>query len=112
LMMCHHKAPHRSWEPAPEFLSLNDGVKFPEPETLFDDYSGRGKAEHEQDMMIRSTMTPHDLKLTAPGDLNPEQRKAWDAYYEPRNEAFRKLDLKGRDLVRWKYQRYMHDYLA
>jgi arylsulfatase A-like enzyme len=112
LMMCHHKAPHREWEPALENLPLYDGQKFPEPDTLFDDYSGRGKAEHEQDMMIRSTMNPLDLKLRPPPDLNAEQRKIWDAYYEPRNEAFRKLDLKGRDLVRWKYQRYMHDYLA
>jgi len=112
LMMCHHKAPHREWEPALENLALYDGEKFPEPDTLFDDYSGRGKAEHEQDMMIRSTMNALDLKLRPPPDLNTEQRKIWDAYYEPRNEAFRKLDLKGRDLVRWKYQRYMHDYLA
>ncbi|HEX3999294.1 MAG TPA: sulfatase [Pirellulales bacterium] len=112
LLMCHHKAPHREWEPALENLSLYDGVKFAEPKTLFDDYSGRGKAEHVQDMMIRSTMNDHDLKLKTPPDLNPEQRKVWNAYYEPRNEAFRKLDLKGADLVRWKYQRYMHDYLA
>jgi len=112
LLMCHHKAPHRPWEPAAEFLALNDGRKFPEPETLFDDYSGRGKAEHVQEMTIRRTMNDHDLKLTPPGDLNAEQRKAWDAYYDPRNEAFRKQHLTGPDLVRWKYQRYMHDYIA
>ena len=40
------------------------------------------------------------------------QRKEWDAYYEPRNEAFRKANPQGRDLVRWKYNRYMHDYLG
>jgi arylsulfatase A-like enzyme len=44
--------------------------------------------------------------------LTPEQRKAWDAYYGPRNEAFRQANLKGDDLVRWKYNRYMHDYLG
>ena len=48
----------------------------------------------------------------APGQLTPEQRKQWDAYYEPRNEKFRQAELQGRDLVRWKYQRYMHDYLG
>ena len=47
-----------------------------------------------------------------PPDLTPEQRKAWDAYYEPRNEAFRAANLQGKDLVRWKYKRYMHDYLG
>lgn len=112
LLMCQHKAPHRRWEPALDKLSKSDDVKFPEPDTLFDDYSGRGKAEHSQDMMIASTMDDYDLKLTPPGDLNPEQRKIWDAYYEPLNGVFRKANLQGKELVRWKYQRYLHDYLA
>ncbi|MFI4874125.1 MAG: sulfatase/phosphatase domain-containing protein, partial [Blastopirellula sp. JB062] len=29
----------------------------------------------------------------------------------PKNKAFREADLKGGDLVRWKYQRYIKDYL-
>jgi arylsulfatase A-like enzyme len=111
LLMCHHKAPHREWEPALSHLADYDGIKFPEPPTLFDDYSGRGKAEHEQDMMIATTLTPRDLKLTPP-TMNAGQRKIWDAYYEPRNAAFREQSLSDRDLVRWKYQRYLHDYLA
>jgi arylsulfatase A-like enzyme len=112
VMMCQNKAPHRIWEPALSKLTQYDGVTFPEPPTLFDDYSGRGKAEHEQDMMIKSTMNNHDLKLVAPSDLNAEQRKVWDAFYEPRNAEFRKLNLQGKDLIRWKYQRYLHDYFA
>ncbi len=112
LLMCHHKAPHREWEPASRNLSLFEGVKFPEPPTLFDDYAGRGKAEHQQDMMIASTMNDRDLKLVPPAAMTPEQRKPWDAYYEPRNEAFRTANLQGKDLVRWKYQRYLHDYFA
>jgi arylsulfatase A-like enzyme len=44
--------------------------------------------------------------------LNDQQREVWDAYYEPRNEAFRQANLTGKDLVRWRYQRYMHDYLG
>ncbi len=35
-----------------------------------------------------------------------------DAYYEPRNQKFRQAAPQGQDLVRWKYQRYMHDYLG
>jgi arylsulfatase A-like enzyme len=112
LIMCHHKAPHREWEPNLKHLTLYDGVKFPEPETLFDDYSGRGQAEKTQDMMIRETMNQKDLKLTPPATLTPEQRRTWDAYYEPRNAAFREANLHGKDLVRWKYNRYLHDYLA
>src|SRR5262249_1388568 len=90
----------------------DDDRKYPEPETLFDDYAGRGKAEREQDMTIAKTMNAKDLKLTPPTQLTAEQRKTWDAYYGPRNEAFRKADLKGKDLVRWKYNRYLHDYLG
>ncbi len=112
LLMSQHKAPHREWEPNLKNLGHDGDRKYPEPDTLFDDYSGRGKAEKTQDMTIEKTMTPRDLKLVAPAGLTPEQRKAWDAYYEPRNEAFRKANPQGKDLVRWKYQRYMHDYLG
>ena len=88
--MCHHKAPHREWVPALRHLGHDNDRPYPEPPTLFDDYSGRGKAEHDQDMTIASTMNDDDLKLTPPTILTPEQRRAWDAYYEPRNAAFRK----------------------
>jgi arylsulfatase A-like enzyme len=112
LLMCHHKAPHREWEPNLKNLALEDGIQFSEPSTLFDDYAGRGKAEQAQDMTIARTMNPKDLKLVPPQALTPEQRTAWDAYYQPRNEAFRRAQLEGKELVRWKYQRYLHDYLA
>ena len=47
-----------------------------------------------------------------PASLNEEQRKAWNAYYEPRNAEFEQANLTGKDLVRWRYQRYLHDYLG
>ncbi|MHC4173055.1 MAG: sulfatase family protein [Planctomycetota bacterium] len=110
-LMYHHKAPHRQWEPGPEHLTMYDGVTIPEPETLFDDYSNRGRAAKEQDMSIEKTMNDRDLKLVAPKNLTAEQKKLWDAAYEPKNEAFRKANLQGKDLIRWKYQRYIKDYL-
>lgn len=111
LMMCQHKAPHREWEPNAKYLEEYDR-EYPEPETLFDDYAGRGMAEKTQDMTVAKTMNDKDLKLTPPATLTAEQREEWDAFYEPRNEKFRAAKLTGRELVRWKYQRYMHDYLA
>ena len=95
LLMCQHKAPHREWEPALRHLGHDGDRKYPEPPTLFDDYAGRGKAEHDQDMTIARTMNDKDLKLTPPAGLTPEQRKAWDAYYEPRNAAFREAEPQG-----------------
>ncbi len=112
LLMCQHKAPHREWEPALRHLNADGDRQYPEPASLFDDYAGRGLAEHDQDMTIDKTMNAKDLKLTPPPQLTAEQRKVWDAYYEPRNAKFKAANLTGRDFVRWKYQRYMHDYLA
>ncbi len=112
LLMSQHKAPHREWLPALKYLGHDGDRKYPEPETLFDDYAGRGKAEKTQDMTIEKTMTARDLKLGPPAGLTPEQRKGWDDYYGPRNEAFKKADPQGKELVRWKYNRYLHDYLG
>ena len=75
LLMSQHKAPHREWAPALRHLGWNGDREFPEPETLFDDYSGRGRAEHEQDMTLEKTFTDRDAKLAAPPYLNDEQRR-------------------------------------
>lgn len=112
MMMCQHKAPHREWEPPVRYLGFDKDRVYEEPETLFDSYSGRSKAVSDHDMGIDRTMTDKDVKLIAPPQLNAEQKKAWDAYYEPRNAKYREAAPAGRDLVKWRYQRYMHDYLG
>lgn len=112
LLMCQHKAPHREWEPALKYLGFDNDRVYDEPANLFDDYSNRGVAVKDQDMSLEVTMTERDLKLVPPKSLTTEQRKVWDAYYEPRNAAFRTANPSGKALTRWKYQRYMHDYLA
>jgi arylsulfatase A-like enzyme len=112
LLMCQHKAPHREWLPPLRHLGHDNDRRYPEPPTLFDDYAGRGKAERDQDMTIARTLNDTDLKLKPPTILMTEERRTWDAYYNPRNAAFRSANLRGDDLVRWKYQRYLHDYLA
>jgi arylsulfatase A-like enzyme len=112
LLMCQHKAPHREWEPALRHLNHDNDRSYPAPPTLFDDYSGRGKAEHSQAMTIERTLNGKDLKLVPPPELTPDQRRGWDAYYGPRNTTFRAANLQGKELVLWKYNRYMHDYLG
>lgn len=124
MLMVQNKAPHREWEPGPAHLNLFDDVTFPEPETLFDDYSGRGTAAHDQDMTIAKTMRmgpdlkvwPEDEKGSPEwrrtfGRMTDAQRAAWEQAYAPENAAFIDAHLEGKDLVRWKYQRYMKDYL-
>ena len=87
---------------------------FPSPDTLFDDYAGRGTASTMQEMTIRDHLSKADLKLEMPEwmmRMTEEERATWDAAYRPRNEAFEAMDLEGDDLIRWKYQRYAKDYL-
>jgi len=122
MLMMHHKAPHREWQPGPNELTLYKDVTFPEPATLFDDYANRGTAEKTQDMTISKTMRlEEDLKLYRdPGKaktagmnrLNPDQKAEWDSVYNPIIREYYRSERSGKDLVRYKYQRYLQDYLA
>ncbi len=113
LMMVQNKAPHGEWSPAMRDLNWDKGRVYPEPETLFDIYdNGRGLAWRDQDLNLAKTFNERLAKLVPPPSLDPEQRALWDAYFGPRNAAFRKAAPTGRDLVRWRYQTYMHDYLG
>ncbi len=112
LLMSQHKAPHREWAPAVRHLGWDKDRQYPEPETLFDDYAGRSKAISDHDMGLDRSFSELDAKLRPSANMTEEQLKGWNAYYEPRNDAFRKAKLTGKDLVRWRYNRYMHDYLA
>ena len=46
-LMCHHKAPHRSWEPDEKHRAMFAGKAIPEPATLRDDYATRTDAIRE-----------------------------------------------------------------
>ncbi len=111
LLMYQHKAPHREWAPGPEQLDLYEAGDLPEPPTLFDDWVGRSSAARTQEMTIARDLTERDLKLVPPSNLTDGQRARWDAAYAPRNEELATAGLEGEALVRWKYQRYIKDYL-
>jgi arylsulfatase A-like enzyme len=111
MLMSQQKAPHRNWQPAPKYFDLYEDETIAEPETLFDDYAHRASPAAKQEMEISRHLNANDLKLVPQGGMNQAQRQAWDAVYGPRNEAFKKQNLQGKDLVRWKYQRYIKDYL-
>lgn len=132
-----HKAPHREWLPAERHYKEYINKTFPEPASLFDDYEGRGTAAKSAEMNLLTHMNwAGDSKIypevmdelgipeTATWDKRaferevgrqtPEQRAAWDAVYGPMNEEFKKNypDMSKEDLMRWRYQRYMQDYLG
>ncbi|MEQ9439136.1 MAG: sulfatase [Cyclobacteriaceae bacterium] len=137
MLMYLHKAPHREWLPAPRYYKEYTQKTFPEPETLFDDYEGRGTAAKTAEMNLLKHMNwAGDSKIrpevmdelgipeTADWDKaayarevgrqTPEQRAEWDAVYDPINEKFKEdyPDMSQKDLMRWRYQRYMQDYLG
>jgi arylsulfatase A-like enzyme len=112
LMLLHHKAPHRSWEPGPAQLALYADEVLPEPPTLFDDWLGRADGAAQQEMTIAEHLSDFDLKLGKYPRMNAAQRAAWDAHSGPENAALEQLGLEGETLTRWQYQRYVKDYLS
>jgi len=132
-----HKAPHREWIPAQRHYQEFTKRTFPEPETLFDDYEGRGSAAKEAEMNLLKHMTvsadnkiyPELAKELGIKEMSEwgfnvfkskysrfteEQKKQWDAVYGPINEEFKQQYPMMNDTayMRWKYQRYMQDYLG
>ena len=86
-LLCHHKAPHRSWEPDEKHAHLYLNEHIPEPDTLYDDYADRASAAKNAIMRVGRDMRFNDVKCQIP---------------KPLPEA---------ELRRWAYQRYIKDYL-
>jgi arylsulfatase A-like enzyme len=114
-LMCHHKAPHRPWQPEPKYAVAFAGQEIREPATLRDDYATRTDAIRECTQKVFYDLTRNDLKLEPPADLQGAARAAW-AGVKPTEveieEGGHKKVLTGDALHDWIYQRYMQDYLA
>ena len=114
-LMCHHKAPHRSWEPDVKHKAMFAARTIPEPSTLYDDYATRADAIRECQQKVFTDLTRRDLKLTPPASLTGAERNKWlqvkPTEVEVEVNGVKKV-LAGDELNRWKYQRYMQDYLA
>ncbi len=110
-LMLHQKAPHRAWEPDKKNLAIFKEKVIPEPETLFDDYATRPAALPENQQTVANDLTRRDLKLEPPSDLKGPALNQW-YNVKPTEITVDGKTLVGKELVRWKYQRYMQDYLA
>ncbi|MDQ6420194.1 sulfatase [Paenibacillus sp. LHD-117] len=86
MLMCHHKAPHRHWEPDDKHMHLYEDIDIPEPVTFNDDYATRSQAAVQAKMRI-DDLNDLDTKGPPPEGLTPEEVR------------------------KWKYQRYIKDYL-
>jgi len=121
LLMVHHKAPHRPWDPASEKLASFEKSHYPEPATFFDDYATRGRAAEEATMRMDNLNPSTDLKLWDQanrdrkwlyGQMLPEERSQWEKQVDPRLAKFNQDNPQGRDRTRWYYQQFLRDYLA
>ncbi|PDH40807.1 MAG: sulfatase [Rhodothermaeota bacterium MED-G19] len=125
LLLYHQKAPHRNWMTEEKYLTLFDDKTFDPPSNFFDNYEGRGRAAKEQEMKIDGHgYWGHDFKfLSDPftgentnfdrqlSRLTEEQRTKWLDAYTPKNNLFRSMNLEGKELAVWKFNRYIKDYL-
>ena len=132
MLMVQHKAPHRNWMPALRHLPLYDDIKIPEPTTLFDKWEDNAPPARHQELEIDRHMDINCdlfLDLTADYEGAPSQKRqdrsawrnmkkmtkdqlsSWRAFYGPRDKAFHEANLSGKELVRWKFQRYAKNYL-
>jgi arylsulfatase A-like enzyme len=114
-LMMHHKAPHRPWQPSDVHAAHFAAARIPEPATLWDTYATRTDALHENQQRVAADLTNRDLKMAPPAGLGAEDLAKWlatkpDSVTVVRDGAT--VTLTGEALVRWKYQRYMQDYLA
>ena len=142
MLMYLHKAPHRPWWPRADKFKEFSKRHFPEPTTLFDDYKGRGSAAKEAEMNLLSHMKyGHDTKirpetLAEMGSVLPEipamkwnkvdgfsgpynraneaQKALYDPIIDSINLEFKQHwpSMSREEKMRWKYQRYMQDYLG
>lgn len=110
-LMLHQKAPHRAWEPDERNKALFKDRIIPEPQTLWDDYATRPGALPANEQTVARDLTRRDLKLVPPADLKGPALNQW-LNVKPTEVTVDDRTLTGRDLVKWKYQRYMRDYLA
>ncbi len=113
-LMLHHKAPHRPWQPDAAHAARFKDRWIPEPETLWDSYATRTDALRENQQRI-ADLTRRDLKLVPPEELAGADRTAWLGARPDMvttTIAGKTVTLTGEALTRWKYQRYMQDYLA
>ncbi|MDQ3937892.1 MAG: sulfatase, partial [Chloroflexota bacterium] len=86
-VLVQHKAPHREWEPAERHATLYEDREIAEPATLRDDYTGRATPAREATMTIRHDLSDADLKAFLPQGLTDDEA------------------------LRWKYRRFITDYL-
>ncbi len=131
----HHKAPHRYFLAPLKYIEQFHSKIFPEPSTLYVDTAGHGTAWRLQTMSIQRDMRLcSDLKVDPKYLMDipwlkpdsaeivyyhaifnriPEpDRSSIKKIYEERGKLLQELKPQGKELLKYKYQWYMQDYMA
>ncbi|WP_068314335.1 sulfatase family protein [Polycladidibacter hongkongensis] len=124
-VMCHHKAPHRSFIPHPKHNHLLEDEDVRVPDTFDDDYKTRSRAATNARMRIREDMIYDDLGLAQPeggaetGELlvdgparlvpHPKDLEGFKLVDKNTGEVF--TFTSQDELAHFKYQRYIKRYL-
>ncbi len=134
-MLLHHKAPHRNFFAPLKYIEQYHTRTFPEPVTLYEDSTGHGNAWRLQTMSILP-----DMKLSSDLKVDPvylmdipwlkpdsdeiayyhaimnripaKERQRIKQIYQERGVLVQKLRPQGKELLKYKYQWFMQDYLA
>ncbi len=121
-LMCHHKAPHRPWDPKSEHRALYQD-DFEIPQSFDDDYLNRAAAAREARMRIAEDMTYNDLDLVQLPESDGEQMTWGGERRVPWPEDLEGFELRCKvtgkayafktreELKRFKYNRYIRKYV-
>ena len=117
-----HKAVHRTWMPDLPELGAYEHINFPLPDTFFDNYDTRVPASMQEMAIGKDMRMGYDLKMfknekEVAKDANfsrmtAAQFAAYNDFYNPIRSEYFKANLSGKELAKWKFQRYMRDYLS
>jgi arylsulfatase A-like enzyme len=132
-LLLHNKGPHRNWMPDKKHIDMYNEKDFPLPSTFYDDYKTRSEAAKEQRMEVARDLTlDYDLKMSLDDNekqnyknekfdkagwassynrMYDDQKINWNKHYDNVKENFVDSKLKDKDLAKWKYERYIKDYL-
>ena len=123
-LFIHHKACHRNWLPEMKYLYEYEDKTFQLPTTLWDNYEGRVAAQTAEMNILKHMDIIYDNKMLLPGQtshlkdrylkylgrLDTEGLLRYDTLYNRLSRDFYSRKWTDKELMVFKYQRYMRDY--
>ena len=130
-MLIQFNATTEPWLPAIRHLSLYDDLLLPEPSNLEDQHLNKASPSRYQSMDIMEDLNFSEDLFFQPEQIDQnksktilftdrqknlelmtaEQLSAWTLSWRPKNEAFLREPQSDDNILQWKFQRYVKNYL-